>query len=235
MKLEYLYPELGNLFGDSANFRYLHLSIPDAACVETHPGDTPAFITDKEVRFVYCGPMTERSQRIALELLRPHKAAMEDAIQRGTHMLFTGNSMELPGSTIETAEETLEGLGLVELHAKQDLKRRYNGLFLGEADGIAITAFNSRFSHSTPGPELRSFATVKRGIGLDEGCAFEGYRLNNLVGTYLLGPLLVLNPLWTQHLLTRLGVEPRPAFFAQALRAYEARKAEFDDLRRKLD
>ena len=38
MKLEYLYPELGNLYGDSANMRYLRKSLPEADYIETHLG-----------------------------------------------------------------------------------------------------------------------------------------------------------------------------------------------------
>ena len=30
MKIEYLYPELGNLFGDSANIKYLRACLPEA-------------------------------------------------------------------------------------------------------------------------------------------------------------------------------------------------------------
>ena len=76
---------------------------------------------------------------------------------------------------------------------------------------------------------------MERGIGLEEGCAFEGYRLHRLIGTYLLGPVLVLNPLLTQHILLSMGLEGEPAFFQEALAAYEARLREFRDKKRKLD
>ena len=71
MKLEYLYPELGNLYGDGANLGYLQKCLPEAETVETHLGDKPAFASDPEVVFLYSGPMTERGQGIALEALRP--------------------------------------------------------------------------------------------------------------------------------------------------------------------
>ena len=41
MKLEYLYPELGNLYGDSANMRYLRKCLPQAEYVETHISSNP--------------------------------------------------------------------------------------------------------------------------------------------------------------------------------------------------
>ena len=235
MKLEYLYPELGNLFGDSANIRYLAKSLPGAEIVETPLGQTPAFVSDPDVGFLYAGPMTERGQRIALESIRPFVGELRGRLEDGLHALFTGNSMELPGNVIHTDEEDLEGLGLLELSSRRTVTRRYNGFFLGDADGIEITAFNSRFSHTTPGTNVQGFARVVRGIGLEEGCAFEGYRFHNLVGTYLLGPLLVLNPLLTQRLLQSMGAAGEPACFPEAMEAYRARLAEFKDKRRKLD
>jgi CobQ-like glutamine amidotransferase family enzyme len=235
MKLEYLYPELGNLYGDGANMRYLRKCLPQAEYIETHIGETPAFVSDPEICFLYSGSMTERGQGIALEELRPYAGALADRIKDGLHGLFTGNSMELPGKSIVTDDETLEGLGIIELRSRRDIAHRYNGFFLGNADGIEITAFNSRFSHSIPGAGLSSFAKVTRGIGLDPDCAYEGYRTGNFIGTYLLGPLLVLNPLLTQRLMGSLGCDDAPACFTAALQAYEARLTEFRDSRRKLD
>lgn len=235
MKLEYLYPELGNLYGDSANMRYLCKCLPQAEVVETHIGEAPAFVSDPDVCFIYSGPMTERGQGIALEELRPYGEVLSERIANGLHGLFTGNSMELLGKSITAEEVTLEGLGIVELRSHRDVAHRYNGFFLGNTEGIEITAFNSRFSHSIPGAGLKGFAKVTRGIGLDPDCAYEGYRVGNLIGTYLLGPLLVLNPLLTQHLMASLGCKGAPAFFTEALQAYEARLTEFRDSRRKLD
>ena len=236
MKLEYLYPELGNLFGDGANMRYLRKCIPEAEYIETPLNAEPAFAGDGDVRFVYCGPMTERGQRMALPALRTYARAMEERIEDGCCFLFTGNSLELVGNSIQTEDDTLTGLGLFDLQARQDLNKRYNGFFLGKCEDLEITAFNSRFSHCHPGSEVKGFASVKRGVGLEEGCPYEGIRRKNFLGTYLLGPLLVLNPLLTQKLLTTLSAErTEPLFFQEAMEAFEQRKAEFSNRRKKLD
>ena len=236
MKLEYLYPELGNLFGDGANMRYLRQCLPQAEYIETPAGAEPAFVKDGAVRFVYCGPMTERGQRIALSSLRSHAEALRARIGDGCFFLFTGNSLELVGESIATETDTLEGLGLFPLAARQDLTKRYNGFFLGKCGDTEITAFNSRFSHLHPGEGVRGFAQVIRGMGLEDGCGFEGIRENNFIGTYLLGPLLVLNPLLTRQLLRDMGAaDTEPLYFAQAMEAYEKRLSEFKDKRRELD
>ena len=45
------------------------------------------------------------------------------------------------------------------------------------------------------------FAKVERGIGINKESKLEGIKVNNLIGTYLLGPILVLNPLLTKKIL----------------------------------
>ena len=117
MKLEYLYPEIGNLFGDSANLRYLRACLPEAEYVETPLGAEPAFVKDGDVAFLYLGPMTERAQLLALEALRPHASALKARLEAGMHGLFTGNAMELVGKTIVTEAGSVTGLGLVDLEA----------------------------------------------------------------------------------------------------------------------
>lgn len=235
MKLEYLYPELGNLYGDPGSMRYLRLSVPDAEYTETHIGEKPAFLEDADIRFVYCGPMTERGQRIALDSLRPYAASFSDRFS-DCCFLFTGNSLELTGQRIETGDEVLTALGIFPFYSKLDVQNRYNSLFLGERDGTDIVGFNSRFSHSFPEGELSGFASVTRGIGLNENCSFEGIVSGGFIGTYLLGPLLVMNPLLTQKIMGSMGIEnPVPAFFDDAMAAYQTRLAEFRDEKRKLD
>ena len=235
MKLEYLYPELGNLFGDSGNMRYLRLSLPEAEVIETHIGSRPSFAEDEAVKLVYCGSMSERGQRIALEALRPYAAALSSRFS-DCCFLFTGNSFELTGRQIETEDGVLEGLKLFPFYSRQDMKHRYNGMFLGTHEGLCITGFHSRFSHSYPEGELTGFAEVTRGAGLNPDCPFEGILQGGFIGTYLLGPLLVMNPLLTQKLMLQMGVvDPVPAFFDDAMAAYQVRKAEFEDRRRKLD
>ena len=47
MIIEMLYPELSNLYGDSANIKYLQESHPETKIIETHLGDKPFFIDGK--------------------------------------------------------------------------------------------------------------------------------------------------------------------------------------------
>ncbi len=234
MVIEYLFPEIANLFGDSANFKYLKQCLPDAEFVETALNDVPAFVSRK-VNLIYMGPMSESHQVLALGRLRPYRDKLAELVENGTHFLMTGNSFELFGNYIENENVKTDGLDILDFYSVTDIGNRYNGFFLGEKDGIKITAFNSRFSHSYPTENCSGFAKVTRGQGLNKDCSFEGITKNNFAGTYLLGPLLVLNPLYTKSLLEKLGTDAQPAFFEASMAAYERRLAEFEDSERKLD
>ena len=69
MKIEILYPELCNLFGDLANAEYLARSC-GAELIRTSLSDKPLFI-DNDVSLVCLGGTTERGQLIARDALRP--------------------------------------------------------------------------------------------------------------------------------------------------------------------
>ena len=58
----------------------------------------------------------------------------------------------------------------------------------------------------------------------------EGIHLHQFYGTYLVGPFLVLNPLFTKHLMKVMGVEnPKLAYEPVIMEAYERRMKEFMD------
>ena len=61
MKIEVLYPEIANLYGDLENVIYLQKSNPEIEVVETHLTDVPLFVSEKPA-LVYMGTMTERAQ-----------------------------------------------------------------------------------------------------------------------------------------------------------------------------
>ncbi len=236
MKIEVLFPEAGNLFGDTANIKYLRLCLPEAEFVYTGFGDVPAF-AEGGVDLIYSGPMTESKQEAAAAALLPYSGRIRELVEAGIHFLFTGNSLELLGHYIEAEDGgRISALGIADFYSRRFMDKRYNGFFLGASGDVEITGFNSRFSHSYPAAGVEGFASVKRGIGLNETCAFEGVRVNNCIGTYLLGPLLPLNPPFAARLLASLGApDARPAFYDAAMEAYSKRLGEFRDRRLKLD
>lgn len=62
------------------------------------------------------------------------------------------------------------------------------------------------------------------GFGLNKQSKDEGFRKNNLMATWLIGPLLPLNPDFTRYLLDLMGRKDVPlAFETEARAAYDER------------
>lgn len=145
MTVEFLYPELCNLYGDRGNMDYLRRCLP-AEYRETAMGAEPWFVRH-DVDLIYLCSMTERSQQRVIDALRPYRARLAELMQQGTHFLLTGNAMEVFGKTIQDGETAIEGLGLLDLTARRILPKRANSLFLGDFEGKKIVGYTSRFSH----------------------------------------------------------------------------------------
>lgn len=228
MKIEILFPEFCNLFGDTYNMIYLEKTLPDAEFIRTPIGGAVRF-TEEPVDLVYMGPMTERMQERVIEKLRPLKAKIQAAIDRGTVFLFTGNALEVFGDYIENEDGSrIECLGLYRLFAKRDMMHRHNSDFEGTFEGETVMGFKTQFTMAyTPDESLGLFKKVK-GVGLNRTAAWEGIRLHNFFGTYLVGPILVMNPPFTKYLLRLLGAGDVPlAFEKENMEAYAQRKKDF--------
>lgn len=231
MKIEFLFPEVCNLYGDSGNMRYLKASLPEAEFIVTPLYGTPRFVTEK-VDLVYMGGMTENTQARVIEKLRPYKDAIAREVEAGTVFLCTGNAMEVFGDWIENEDGSrIPALGLFRMRAKRCMTARHNSAYLGEVDGIRVMGFKTQFTMAYDVQEDTEglFRTVK-GVGLNRDSAVEGIRVHNFFGTYLVGPLLVLNPPFTKYLLRLIGAaDPHLAFEADAQAAYDCRLAEFEN------
>lgn len=241
MKIEVLFPEICNLYGDLANIRYLKRCLPDARIISTSLQDKPAF-AGEWVDMVYMGTTTENGQELALQQLRFYQDEIRSRIGEGMNFLITGNAMELFGEAIEEdGEEVCKGLGLFPGLARRSSINRFNSLFLGNfrgkdgEDPIKIVGFKSQFGHSfgrtDAALEDMALFTAERGPGMNRYAKGEGIRINNFMATYIIGPLLILNPPFTKwYIRNQLGVPIRElAFEKAAMDSYENRVREYSD------
>ncbi len=230
MKIEILFPEFCNLFGDMANMSYLKKCLPEAEFIETPLLGEPQFLTE-DINLIYMGPTTERIQEKIIEKLLPYKERIHELIETGTAFLFTGNAMEVLYKYIEDENgQKTEALGLFSFYAKRDMMHRHNSNFRGEFDGTEIIGFKTQFTMSYglgAAAEDLGFINVIKGVGMNNKCKTEGIIRNNFFGTYLVGPLLIMNPEFTQKMLQRIGANVNLAFEAEVYEAYKVRLADF--------
>lgn len=199
-RLLHLYPDLMNLYGDCGNVWIVEKALRDSGVDVTvdraAPGDELRFV---DYDMVFLGPGTERSQRAALNALRPYREAVLDAIAREIPFLATGNAMELFGNSLtDETGETVPGLGAFDFETVQ------RGRDFTVTDVLATSPL---FSETTVG-FLNSCSTVTPvasplfTLTFGDAPPTDGVYRDGFLGTRLIGPLLVRNP----HIL-RLFVE----------------------------
>ena len=107
------------------------------------------------------------------------------------------------------------------------MKQRFNCLYVGEYNKLKIVGFKSQFTHSY-GDNKKYFMKTIRGSGLNPHEEKEGIKMNNFYATYVIGPILVLNPYFTKFLLDSMGLKKyKMPFKKEMIEAYDARLKQY--------
>lgn len=243
MIIEILYPEIANLFGELANIKYIKASIPACKVIGTDLNTKPAFLRRNDIDLVYMGTMTENNQLVAMEHLEPYKDEIKKSIEGGQRFLMTGNSFEIFCKEIvdlddmpinrfpervDTENKTTKCLGLFDIRIKRAVMHRLNSLYLGRYEDLDVVGFKSIFTYAEPIAVYPSLFETVKGPGFDKTSMGEGIHYKNFMGTYLTGPLMVLNPKLMIRMLIECGeTRIEPPHMAAAMGAYEQRLEEF--------
>lgn len=231
MVIEVLFNESCNLHGDGENATYLQKSLPDAKFIFTNITQEPYFVKNTP-DMIYIGSMSESIQRRVINVLTPYKDRIKELIDNNVIILATGNAGEIFTKEIDYVSENIKvnGLGILDATTKTDFFDRYNGKVLGDfedSENIKIIGFRSQFSFMYRNNENNYFVKCRRGVGINRESVFEGFRLNNLFVTQIIGPLLPLNPLFTEKIIKMLKDRDKdnrkhykPAYMNDALDAY---------------
>lgn len=234
-KIELLYPEYCNIFGESYNVTYLGRCNPEIEVISTGNTSQPAFAED-DVDMIYLGCSPERKQERIIELLMPHRERLSELIDRGVIVLATGNAIEMFGREIRDAGRVIPALSLFDFYSERYMEEdRHNSQYVGsfrtaEGEELTLLGHRSQFSFAY-GDFDESFIDIEIGIGMNPGTKKEGLHRNNLHATYSLGPYLIMNPPFTKYILRLLGLDDSLLFEAEITEAYEYRR---DELRRNL-
>ena len=232
MRIEVLYNEYMNLYGDTGNIEYLKQCLGSKAeFVYTSLNEKPKFLTE-DTSLLYLGPCTENHQEEIINILMPYRDEIKEKIEEGLVVLATGNAIEIFGKYIEkTDKSVIKALSVFNVYAVRVSDYRYNELCLGKMkEGIKLVGFKNQMSHLY-GNDKKSFQTMLLGTGRNKDMKIEGIRYKNFYGTYLLGPVLPLNPPFAKMLLKQIGIDnPKIQFEDVATRAYEVRVNEFESL-----
>lgn len=231
-KIEVLFGEYANLYGDRGNIQYIERVAKNAEIIHTGLRDVPKFLNE-DINLVYLGPTTELAQEQIAKILKPYKEKIEEKINTGMNFLVVGNSIELFGDYIEkTNGQKIEGLGIFDVYAKRIERFRHNDLIMGTTmdNKHKIVGFKNQMSHLY-GLDNNYFLKLNLGSGRDGKQDYEGIKFKNFLGTYIIGPILPLNPKFASEFFTKIGlIEKNNKYKKAAIKAYNHRVEEFSSL-----
>ena len=212
-----LYPELMNIYADRGNIAVLRarcewrgLGFEHSAASLTEPLDPDSH------DLYYMGGGQDRDQAaVAQDMAETKRDALHSVADRGGVVLAVCGGYQLLGHSYELGGEKLPGVGLVDLTTVREAGPRLIGNCAIEADLAGaprvIAGFENHGGRTYLGPGEQPLGRVLAGHGNNGRDGFEGVRRDNVIGTYLHGPLLPKN-IWLADRLIELalGLELAP-------------------------
>lgn len=200
MKILHLYYDLMNLYGEYGNVVVLnkHLLDQGVKCFvdKKSIGDDIDF---KQYDFIYIGSGTEKNEMLALADLKKRINSFKQAIDNGSIVFLTGNAMELLGKKVNNED----GLDIVNISTKFS-NNRYTGDVILKNDEIGeVVGFINKCSIIKHDESIKLFDYVFKDSNLPSD-KVEGYHVDNIYGTHVIGPILVKNPNLMKHIVAKL-------------------------------
>jgi CobQ-like glutamine amidotransferase family enzyme len=210
-----LYPDLMNIYADRGNlllleqrcrWRGIDFSVQDVSL-----GDA---LDPEGADLYYIGGGQDRDQRLcALDLAEVKRDALHTVAERGGVILAVCGGYQLLGHSYELGDETLPGVGLVDLRTIREDGPRLIGnvaieVELAPGDRRVLAGFENHGGRTHLGSSAEPLGRVLRGHGNNGRSGYEGVRAGNVIGTYMHGPLLPKNAWFADWLIaTALGLD----------------------------
>lgn len=209
-----LYPEQMNIYADRGNILFLQRRCEWRGIEFEYGAAGPGERFDPASQdLIYIGGGQDRDQRaVAADMVESKRESLVAAVEDGTPVLAVCGGYQLLGHSYQLGDEKLPGLGLADLETVRPEGHRLIGNVAIETDlgdGPQLVAgFENHGGRTHLGTDATPLGRVVKGFGNNGKDGFEGVRRNNLIGTYLHGPLLPKNYRLADRLIA-LGLERR--------------------------
>jgi lipid II isoglutaminyl synthase (glutamine-hydrolysing) len=194
-----LYPELMNIYADRGNLLLLERRCGwRGVSFEVKASDIGDTLDPDSADLFYIGGGQDRDQKLcALDLAEVKRDALHEAAAAGKVILAVCGGYQLLGHSYQLGEETLPGVGLVDLHTVRSEGPRLIGnvaieVELDPGQRRVLAGFENHGGRTHLGA-ASPLGRVMRGHGNNGRDGYEGVRAGNVIGTYLHGPLLPKN------------------------------------------
>lgn len=203
LKILYLYPDMLELYGDYGNIQVLKYRIESRgykAIIDKYSiGDDSPNFNDYDI--VFAGGGADNEQSILAEDLVKYKDNIKEAVENGVFFLLICGAYQLFGKYYKGVEgNIIPGLEVFDYYtvANPDRKKRCIGNIVIESDLENTNIKTKIIGFENHGGQTfdisNSFGNVLFGNGNKFGDTEEGFFKNNVIATYLHGPLLSKNP-----------------------------------------
>ncbi|HEX6687052.1 MAG TPA: glutamine amidotransferase [Solirubrobacterales bacterium] len=209
-----LYPDQMNIYADRGNILFLQRRCEWRGIGFSYSAAGPGEGLDPAAHdLIYLGGGQDRDQRaVAADMVTSKREALAAAVDDGAVLLAVCGGYQLLGHSYELGKERLPGLGLADLETVREPGTRLIGNIAIEADlgdgTETIAGFENHGGRTYLGDGATPLGRVLEGFGNNGRDGFEGVRRNNMIGTYLHGPLLPKNA-WLADRLIALALERR--------------------------
>lgn len=198
IKVLHLYYDLLNLYGEQGNILALKRAFKNQNVeIEVDYLSVQDKIDFKKYDLVYLGSGSTENLLIALEDIKRHKKELKKYIESKKVLLATGNSYLLFGQKINN----LDALGIFDYYAASSEKMAQESLMELYQEKDVIGFQNREFMVNNKRNHLFK---VKEGLCDNLKSEYEGYHEYNFYGTFVIGPLLIRNPHFTNILVKEI-------------------------------
>jgi hypothetical protein len=214
-----LYPELMNIYADRGNLLMLERRCRWRGIgFELRSSDLGQALDPDAADLFYIGGGQDRDQKLcALDLVDTKREALHAAAERGTPILAVCGGYQLLGHSYQLHDETLPGVGLLDLTTVREEGPRLIGnaaieVELTPGEHRVLAGFENHGGRTYLSSEAVPLGRVLKGFGNNGQAGHEGARSGNVIGTYLHGPLLPKNAWFADWLIaTALRAGPLTA------------------------
>ena len=198
IKVLHLYYDLLNLYGEQGNILALKRAFKNQNVdIEVDYLSVQDKIDFKKYDLVYLGSGSTENLLIALEDIKRHKKELKKYIESKKVLLATGNSYLLFGQKINN----MDALGIFDYYAASSEKMAKESLMELYQEKDVIGFQNREFIVNNKRNHLFK---VKEGLCDNLKSEYEGYHEYNFYGTFVIGPLLIRNPHFTNKLVKEI-------------------------------
>ena len=175
-----------------------HRRAIDVEVVRATRGE-PVDFSQADIVFLGGGP--DREQRAASRSLLEQATALRDYVEGGGVLLAICGGFQILGRTWLLGNETVPGLGILDIETKRAKGGSHNRLVGNVAlesplAKAPVVGYENHAGRTFLGDGCEPFGRIidGRGEGNNGRDGFDGARYRNVVATYLHGPLLAKNP-----------------------------------------